>query len=141
MPARLRFTVGPAYAAALVPAAMVVGAWLLLWLVGGALAENPWPTQRAAANASGAVLLGAIAVLIALPRVLRLPLAGIALGASTGLSLVDLVTLRHYHDVLSVGDWGVFANLPLVGPSVAAHVVPSDLVVLAPLVLAALGLR
>ncbi len=141
MPARLRFNVGPAFGAALLPVGMVFGAWLVLWLVGRGMADTAWPARRAAASASGAVLLVSLALLIAVPRALRLPAAGAALGASIGLGLVDLVSLRHYHDVLSAGDWASFPNLPLFVSSVEAHLTPGDLALLAPLALAAIALR
>jgi hypothetical protein len=92
MPTRLRFTLAPAVRAALVPAAVILGAWLLLLLVGRrTMSEGGWPAHRAVASASVGVLLAVTAVLIALPRVLRLPAAGAVLGASVALALVDLV--------------------------------------------------
>jgi hypothetical protein len=142
MPARLRFTLAPAVRAALVPAALVLGAWLLLLLVGRrAMWESEWLAHSAVVSASTCVLLVVTAFLIALPRVLRLPAAGALVGASVGLAMVDLVAWRHYHDVLSIGDWQSFSSLPLIGPSVESHLKASDLTLLIPLGLAALALR
>jgi phosphoglycerol transferase MdoB-like AlkP superfamily enzyme/glycerophosphoryl diester phosphodiesterase len=112
-------------------------AWALLVVLGERdIAETGWPLERAVLSASLAVLLAAWAVALALPRPWRLPFSGTCLGIATGLAIVDAVALRHYQDVLSVGDWQSLSNLPLAGPSVLTYITASDAVLLLPLVAA-----
>jgi lipoteichoic acid synthase len=113
----------------LAPFALVVLGWGVLVAIGMAIfADASWPRTRAAWSASLSVLAGPLALLAILPRRARLAVAALGFATATVVAWMDLLSWRHYQDLLSVADWRSLGNALMLGGTILAHTRLADIV-------------